>query len=53
MGCLNCKSKKNKTTDSRGNKLKKYAFLKPEQLELLRQQEALEEEKKNKPADEK
>ena len=48
MGCLNCGAKKNKpkTTDKRGNKLKNYAFLRPEQLELLKQQEALEEQPK-------
>jgi hypothetical protein len=49
MGCLNCGNKnkgKEKTTDNRGNKLKKYAFLKPEQLGLLKQQEELEAQKK-------
>jgi hypothetical protein len=51
MACLNCNKKsgsksKNKTTDNRGNKLKKYAFLRPEQLELLKQQEELENQGK-------
>jgi hypothetical protein len=49
MACLNCNKKsgsKSRTTDSRGNKLKKYAYLRPEQLELLKQQEELENKNK-------
>jgi hypothetical protein len=50
MGCLNCgkKNKGNAKVDKHGNKLKNYAYLRPEQLGLLKQQEALEEQQSNK-----